>query len=399
MNLFGNKTNRIQKKNVPDIQDGSFSANAFDVPFGSNCVRLSGCEWVAAGIIISALFYLGPILWERIEKFEPEIDYRLPYELSNDYWLYNRYCRWACSQHETLVIGDSVIWGHYASEHNTLSHHLNEIAGRNRFANMGVDGIHPAALEGLLRYYGQAISEKNVILHLNPLWMSSSKHDLQTDKEFHFNHPGLVPQFVPKIPCYKVPYSKRMSAVVERCVAFFSWASHLKIAYFENMDLPTWTMEHPCENPLKAVSFVLRTSVSHNQNEHISWAQRGVPKEDFPWVRLETSLQWNFFQRSIDILRQRGNRVFVLVGPFNEHMLKGKSIDTYREIKNEIEAWLRREDIVYYIPPALPSEFYYDASHPMSEGYAMLAKQICENRPFGSDILWSGSNFAAPNRD
>jgi hypothetical protein len=62
-------------------------------------------------------------------------------------------------------------------------------------------------------------------------------------------------------------------------------------------------------------------------------------------------------------------------------MLKGKSIDTYREIKNEIEAWLQREDIAYYIPPALPSEFYYDASHPMSEGYAMLAKQICERYP------------------
>jgi len=389
----------MQKRNVLDIQDSSRPANTFDIPFGSNCVRLSGCEWVAVGIIFLALFYLGPMLWERSERFEPGLDYRLPYELSNDYWLYSRYCRWAWSRYETLVIGDSVIWGHYVSEHNALSHRLNEIAGRNQFANMGVDGIHPVALEGLLRYYGQAISGKNIILHLNPLWMSSNKHDLQTDKEFHFNHPGLVPQFVPKIPCYKVPYSKRISAVVERYVPFFSWTSHLKIAYFENMDLPTWTMEHPYENPLKAITLVIRTSGSHNQNEHISWDERGISKEDFPWVRLESSLQWNFFQRSIDILRERGNRVFVLVGPFNEHMLKGKSIDTYRKMKDEIAAWLRRENIAYYIPPALPSELYYDASHPLSEGYAMLAKQICENRPFRSSIFRSSSNFATPDRD
>jgi len=396
MNLFENETNRIQKKNVLDIQDSSRRANAFDIPFGSNCVRLSGCEWLAVGIIFLALFYLGPMFWGRSERIEPELDYRLPYELSNDYWLYNRYCRWAWSRYETLVIGDSVIWGHYVSEHNTLPHYLNEITGRNQFANMGVDGIHPAALEGLLRYYGQAISGKNVILHLNPLWMSSSKHDLQIEKEFHFNHPRLVPQFVPKIPCYKVPYSKRISAIVERYVPFFSWASHLKIAYFENMDLPTWTIEHPYENPLKAVTLVLRTSGNHNQNERIWWAQRGIAKEDFPWVRLETSLQWNFFQRSIEILRKRGNRIFVLVGPFNEHMLKGESIETYRKMKIEIAAWLQRENIAYYIPPALPSEFYYDASHPLSEGYAMLAKQICENRPL--DPAFSGPAAILPNR-
>ena len=372
MNIFENQTNRL------DVPDSSRRANTFDIPFGSNCVRLSGYEWVAVGIIISALFYFGPMLWERCERFEPELDYRLPYQLSNDYWLYKRYCQWACSRHETLVIGDSVIWGHYVSEHNTLSHYLNEIAGRNKFANMGVDGIHPAALEGLLRYYGRAISGKNVVLHLNPLWMSSNKHDLQTDKEFSFNHPRLVPQFVPKIPCYKVPYSERISAIVERYVPFFSWASHLRIAYFENMDLPGWTMEHPYENPLKAVTLVLRAP--ENQNPEVSeWARRGIYKEDFPWVRLESSLQWKSFQRSIKLLRARGNSVFVLVGPFNEHMMKGKSIETYREMKNEIAAWLQKENIANFVPPALPSELYCDASHPLSDGYTLLAKQICEN--------------------
>ncbi len=55
-----------------------------------------------------------------------------------------------------------------------------------------MDGFHPAALGGLLRYYGRDISGKNVIIQFNPLWMTSAKHDLQIQKEFHFNHPKLV---------------------------------------------------------------------------------------------------------------------------------------------------------------------------------------------------------------
>jgi len=360
-----------------------------EVPYGSNCVRLSAREWLIIGIVFSALLYFGPTLWERIEQFDAGPDYRLPYDLSSDYWLYSRYCRWACSRYETLVIGDSVVWGHFVSKDNTLSYHLNEIAGHNQFANMGVDGIHPVALAGLLKYYGRDIKGKNVLLHFNPLWMSSRKHDLQIDKEFHFNHPKLVPQFIPKIPCYKDSYSRRLSAVVERCVTFLSWTSHLKITYFEGMDLPTWTLEHPNENPLKAITLQLPASENGAQSERISWNEKGIAKQDLQWVELETSLQWNSFQRSVEMLKARGNSVFVLVGPFNEHMLKGKSIDTYRKMKSEIEAWLRQNNVPYYMPEALPGELYSDASHPLSEGYAMLAKALFENKSFRSGILRS----------
>jgi len=377
------------------------------VPFGSNCVRLPGREWVIVGIVLLAIFCLAPVLWERFEKFEPEPDYRLPYELSSDYWLYNRYCRWTCRRYsagrltaETLVIGDSVVWGHYVPKDNTLSHYLNENAGRNQFANLGVDGIHPVALAGLLKYYGRQISEKNIILHLNPLWMSSKKHDLQTTKEFHFNHPRLVPQFNPNIPCYKDSYSRKFSAVVERYVAFLSWTSHLKINYFGGMDLSTWTLEHPYENPLKVVRqrrldqtrlrrVELRASEDYDQNEHVPWTEKGIAKADFQWVEPATSLQWSFFQRTVEMLKARRNTVFVLVGPFNEHMLKEDSHNTYRKMKSEIEAWLQQNNVPYYMPPVLPERFYRDASHPLSEGYDMLAKQLFENQSFKSSILSS----------
>jgi len=358
--------------------------NESEITFSSNGVRLSLREWFIVGVVISAVFYFGPKLWQRIEKFEPEHDYRVPYELGNDYWLYHRYCRWAGLRYEALVIGDSVIWGHYVSRHNTLSHYLNEIAGRAQFANLGVDGIHPVALEGLLRYYGRGISGKKVILHLNPLWMSHPKHDLQTKKEHPFNHPRLVPQFVPSIRCYKASYSTRISAVCRRYVPFLNWTCHLNIAYFQSSDsrdISGWTLKHPYKNPLSAVGRQLPTSDYYEKKTRTR--QPGPAKQAPPWVPLQTSFQWRFFRRSIELLKHRDNRVFVLVGPFNEHILKANSYDTYQKIKRDIEAWLQQNNIPYYIPAVLPRELYVDASHPTSEGYALLAKQLFESDSFG----------------
>jgi len=361
------------------------------VPFSSNYVRLSAREWVVVIVIVGALFCFGPILWELAEKFEPEPDYRLPYQLSDDYWLYKRYCRWACSRDKTLLIGDSVIWGHYVPKDNTLSHYLNKIAGRAHFANLGVDGIHPVALAGLLKYYGSPITGKKVILHFNPLWLSSSKHDLQIEKEFNFDHPKLAPQFFPNIPCYKASYSKRISAVIGRIVPFASFTSHLNKTYFNSLDLSAWTVEHPYKNPLTAITLEFSTSEHYNQNEHVPWYEKGIAESDIPWVALETSFQWRFFQRSVEMLRKRGNRVFVLVGPFNEHMLKGKSIDTYRKIKSQIESWLKQNNVPYYAPTTLPSQLYSDASHPLSDGYAMLARNLFENDSFRKLVIGNGA--------
>jgi hypothetical protein len=228
-----------------------------ETPFRSNGIRLSIGQWIVVAVICCAAVILIPAAWERFDKFSPEEDYRQPYELSNDYWQYQRYCRLACLEYDTVVIGDSVVWGHYVSKDNTLSHYLNEIFGVSQFANLGLDGIHPAAMEGLLRYYGKDIKNKNVILHFNPLWMSSPKHDLHTEKEFHFNHPKLVTQFLPKIPCYKTSFSSKISNVVKRYIPFSSWTSHLDMTSFDNAGMLEWTLEKPYKNPLKALTFCL----------------------------------------------------------------------------------------------------------------------------------------------
>jgi hypothetical protein len=372
---------------MTDKANNSRILKEYTVPYSSNSIRLSGTEWILVAIFSLALFFLAPAIWKQVEKFQPGPHYRLPYELGSDYWLYNRYSRWASSRYGTVVVGDSVVWGHYVSKDHTVSSYLDEDTSQNQFANLGVDGIHPAALQGLLTYYGRSISHKNVIVQLNPLWMSSKKHDLQTSKEFRFNHPKLVAQFTPKIPCYKASFSKRLSIAIERYIPFLSWTSHLKMVYFDNLDLPTWTMEHPYKNPLAAVLSGLPTSENSELQENASWTEKGISQQDFDWVELETSVQWSFFRQTIQLLRERGNTVFVLVGPFNEHMLKTKSYNIYQKMKRGIADWLQQNNVAYFMPPPLPSEVYRDASHPVAQGYALLAKQLIESQSFRSIIL------------
>ena len=61
------------------------------------------------------------------------------------------------------------------------------------------------------------------------------------------------------------------------------------------------------------------------------------------------------------------------------------SPNQYIEIrpKQTIEVWLRHHQIAYVAPPPLPSEHYADASHPLSVGYAELARELWRHEFFG----------------
>jgi hypothetical protein len=360
-------------------------------PFAANEVRLSPRQWLAALAILCALCYLIPAFWERIEPLGAEPDYRVPYRLGNDYWVFSCSCRRACSADQTLVLGDSVVWGHYVGRRQTLSHCLNELAGREHYANLGVDGIHPVALSGLVEYYGRGIRAKNVILHCNLLWMSSPRADLQEESEAAFNHPELVPQFFPAIPSYREPISNRLGIAVGRHLTLFGWANHLRIAYFEDepelrrwTDFRTWIIAHPYDSPAGTVTLELPSPDEPPSPKPVAepWTHQGIVPRGFSWVELETSLQWRFFQRTVEILRARGNRVFVLVGPFNEHMLTPESLKVYKSRLRDVEAWLQQNQVAYYVAAALPSEDYADASHPLAEGYRRLAERLCAHPSF-----------------
>jgi hypothetical protein len=342
----------------------------------SNAFRLTGRQWMGIGLFAVAIYVLMPVAWQRIEKLELGADYRIPYELSADYWLYNRVAAQDAATRDTVIIGDSVVWGQYVRPGETLTHYLNALEGRDRYANLGLDGSHPAALAGLIEHYAGAVCGRRVILHCNPLWMSSPKHDLRETEEFKFNHSALVPQFSPSIPCYREETSRRIGNIVDRSVAFNGWNNHLQAAYFGNASIPAWTLEHPYQNPLKAVTAKLPPPGDELRHEPISWSARGITKQNMPWVDLAGSLQWHSFQRAVEILEKRGNTVLVVVGPFNEHLLTDASRVKYSELKRGIEDWLKERKIPYLAPPPLPSEQYGDASHPLSAGYALLAKEL-----------------------
>src|SRR5262249_7439422 len=139
----------------------------------------------------------------------------------------------------------------------------------------------------------------------------------------------------------------------------------------------------PYDNPLKEIEHGLPPSDNTLRHEPISWIARGIKKQDFDWVELDTSIQWHFLRRAVEILQQRGNRVFVLLGPFNEHMLTVKGLRGYAKVKSEMEIWFRTGGIAYAVPSPLPTELYADASHPLSAGYALLARELRPRLPEG----------------
>src|SRR5262249_6077716 len=155
-------------------------------------------------------------------------------------------------------------------------------------ANLGLNAAHPLALEGLVTHYAPAIAGKNVILHCNPLWMSSAKADLQSDREAdeEKNHPRLIAQFTPRIPGYKEEISTRLGVLVEQRLPFHQWTNHLQQAYYDGKSMPAWTLEHPYENPFKPLTRGLPPSVNKPREEPIPWTQRGIKVED-TWVDLD----------------------------------------------------------------------------------------------------------------
>jgi hypothetical protein len=342
----------------------------------SNAVRLTGREWLVVGLFAVLLAGLGPTLWKRVEPVALEPDHRMPYDLGEDYWLYQRYAELAAGSYDTIVLGDSVVWGEYVSRHETLSHYLNEQAGAERCVNLGLDGAHPLALEGLVEHYAGSVGGKNVVLHCNPMWLREPKTDLQ-DPDAPVNHHRLVPQFVPRIPAYKEEISPRIGILVEQRLPLSRWTSHLQQVYYDRLDVPSWSLDHPYEDPAAPLRRGLPPPDEGRRHDPLTpWYKSGITLQDFPWIDLDTSLQWPAFQRVVRTLLKRENRVFVLVGPFNEHMLKPESLRRYRAMKAKIAVWLDAEQVPHAVPEALPSEEYGDASHPLRMGYARLARQL-----------------------
>lgn len=373
-----------------------------EVPFGVNEMRLGPKEWLITLAIVAICLLAIPRIWTKAEKFETGDDYRIPYALSKDYWLYERRMRQIEDPSKVIVIGDSVVWGEYVRPDGTLSHFLSqETAKPGTFINGGVNGLFPLAMEGLVKHYAGAIHNRKVILHCNVLWMTSPKVDLSTHKEEQFNHSRLVPQFDPWIPCYRADAAERLSVFVEERAEFSSWVGHLQNAYYNQQSIPQWTLENDgdappkypnaWQNPLAPINMKVPGEPANDPERgptsprHVSWIQSGHTEVSFDWVPLNDSLQWQAFQRVTTELRSRGNKVLVIIGPFNEHMIAAEQRPTFHAMRDEIVKWLTTTGVPHIVPETLPTDLYADSSHPLTQGYALLAKKIAADPAF---IAW-----------
>jgi hypothetical protein len=62
-------------------------------------------------------------------------------------------------------------------------------------------------------------------------------------------------------------------------------------------------------------------------------------------------------------------------------MLEPESLRRYQKMKSEIVSWLEQANVLHHAPPALASDLYGDASHPLAAGYAELARQLKDRLP------------------
>jgi hypothetical protein len=368
-------------------------------PFAMNEVRLNARQWLIAAAIVLAFILLTPRAWKKIERFDTGPDYRIPYALSKDYWLWQRRVEGLNDPAKVVVLGDSVVWGEYVRPDGTLSHFLNAETGQaDRFVNCGVNGLFPLALEGLVENYGGALRNRKVIVHCNLLWMSSPKADLRVETEESFNHSRLVPQFSPRIPCYKADAAERLSVLIEHHVSFSSWVGHIQDTYFDQRSIPSWTLatdggnppqrSNAWRNPFAQVTLTVPGEPADDplrgprSSRHKPWNSDGSEPGSFDWVDLDTSLQWQAFQRCVNRLRNQGNDVLVLVGPFNEHIIAPEQRPTYRAMRDGVSSWLQRNGVAHVVPETLPSDLYADDCHPLTDGYASLSRRVYEHPRF-----------------
>jgi hypothetical protein len=363
-------------------------------------MRLSARQWLVVAVVALIGAFAVPALWKRVERFPTGPDYRIPYAISSDYWLYQRRLE-KIPEGTIPVVGDSVVWGEYVRANGTLSHFLNVQAGRpDRFANCGVNGVFPLALEGLLDYYGGPIGGRKVVLQYNMLWMSSPKADLSTEEEQTFNHAMLVPQLFTKIPCYRADAVTRLGAMAERSIGMCGWVQHIDDVYFDGMSIPAWTLQPDNDNPSRSPN-AWRNPLARitmrvpgepavdpqrgpGSSRHKPWTAGGAAPQSFEWVGLRASLQWAAFRRTVARLKARGCDVMVILGPFNEHMVAPEQRPQYRQMRDGIAAWLGSQRIPHVVPDTLPSDLYADASHPLTEGYDRLASRIYSDPSFQS---------------
>lgn len=336
-------------------------------------LKLSLREWLVVGLLALALLAVIPSIPFRPRVPVVDRDYRIPYALSTRYAIYHRFTTLAAAQFPSILVGDSVVWGQTARNNQTLSHHLNELTKQPRFANAGLDGMHPLALVELIEHHAPAIERKDVILQFDPLWLLDDGSLVDTGGGGMKNHPGLMPRLAASFGGTMKEALATTGARLLRNSPLKDWSDRLADA---RLDFLAWSLDHPYENPGRAITATLPPSEDSHPLRLTPWNATPMVPLEGTWGDPEDHPQWKAFERLLTLLQTRNNRVFVLVGPMNEHMMSPALRNSYATVKSTIESKLKALKTPYLLASLLPSEHYQDICHPLGAGYEELAREL-----------------------
>ncbi len=338
-------------------------------------LELSLREWLVVGLLVAAFLAVAPSIPFRSKTPIVEANYRIPYPLSRRYDLYKRYTTLAAAQTPTLLVGDSVIWGQCAQRDQTLAAQLNAITRQRRFANAGLDGMNPVALYELLLYHAPGIEKSRVLLQFDPLWMMIEELGAHDMREALYNRPDLIPRLGAQ---FTGPFKEAVSASWSKIAAaspLGAWGDRLADT---KLDFLAWSLDHPYESPLSAISATLPPSDDTTHLRLVPWNQKPAIPVSASWLELPTSVQWQAFRNILTLLEQRGNKILVLLGPMNEHAMDPPTLEVYRKLKADMAAELRARGVRCMVATVLPSSHYADICHPLGTGYAELARELLQ---------------------
>lgn len=351
----------------------------------SNEMILSLREWIITLIlfaVLSTVIYYG---WNKWEKYNPGPDHRETCwaEKQSDYWAYNRWIRYARNHYKLMLIGDSVIWGQEVRCDQTITHYINEYYGREIIANLGNDGLFMAGIDGIVKYYGDNLSNANVLLQLSPLWMSNIKRDLRGKEKYQYHHPRLLPLFNSRINYYH-DFNTRLGYFVEHYFRLSTFVRHLMANYYDNKSISGWMMDNPYSNPFAAITFQAAPVMAESQGEGISWEEKKMKLSNDSFLNPSESVQWGFFTDAIKRLQKKNSKVFVMIGPFNQFMFTPESRGRLFTMVNEIKKDLDKMGVPYFdtFRIGLESKMFGDSCHLLKEGHMLIGKKINEDPRF-----------------
>jgi len=344
--------------------------------FSSNAMRLTPRQWLVTLTLFVLVLSAFPKLWKHFETFDTPTDFRLAGTYRDDYWIFSGWTEQAADQYPILFMGDSVIWGAYVANEHTLPAHLNSIFDQQQIANLAIDGLHPVAMKGLLDHYGSAISGTKIILHFNPLWLSSKRQDLTAAEEFPINHPRLLPQWSPDIESYHENFEAKVGIVQQRYLPYVNMVNHLRLCHLNNRNFSRWVIDNPRKNPFAQIVTNMNVASQQGTDDSRDFRQRNLAPRDWQWVSMADSFQWKYFIKTVKILHKRGSDVFVMVGPVNPHMLTPESRIRLENLYSDTTAWLKDSGIVHFVVPDMEPALYADATHPTAAGYELIAERM-----------------------